>query len=48
MKFLFPSDYFNLKIECRDGTKRIVEIGDGHVSDIVGWTAESFAQLWVG
>ncbi|MCW5315706.1 ATP-grasp domain-containing protein [Nostoc sp. KVJ3] len=42
------SQFFSVDvIERRDGTKRIVEIGDGQVSDIVGWTAERFAQLWV-
>jgi ATP-grasp domain, R2K clade family 3 len=33
-------------IERRDGCKRIVEVGDGQVSDLVGWTAERFATLW--
>ena len=28
------------------GTERIVEIGDGQVSDLVGWTPSRFAQLW--
>nr|WP_242039612.1 ATP-grasp domain-containing protein [Anabaena sphaerica] len=42
------SQFFSVDvIERRDGTKRIVEIGDGQVSDIVGWTAERFSQLWV-
>ena len=43
------SKFFSVDvIQRRDGTKRIVEIGDGQVSDLVGWTAERFAQLWVG
>ncbi|MEY4531256.1 MAG: hypothetical protein RLZZ156_1977 [Deinococcota bacterium] len=25
---------------------RIVEIGDGQVSDLVGWSAERFAEIW--
>jgi ATP-grasp domain, R2K clade family 3 len=25
---------------------RIVELGDGQVSDLVGWTPEQFAQIW--
>lgn len=33
-------------IDRQDGLKRIVEIGDGQVSDIVGWSAEHFAQIW--
>jgi ATP-grasp domain, R2K clade family 3 len=35
-------------IERRDGCRRIVEIGDGQVSDLVGWTAKRFASMWVG
>ncbi|MBD2608607.1 ATP-grasp domain-containing protein [Scytonema hofmannii FACHB-248] len=42
------SQFFSVDvIERKDGTKRIVEIGDGQVSDIVGWTVERFTQLWV-
>ncbi|MBD2448873.1 ATP-grasp domain-containing protein [Nostoc sp. FACHB-152] len=42
------SKFFSVDvIECRDGSKRIVEIGDGQVSDLVGWTSERFAQCWV-
>jgi hypothetical protein len=33
-------------VERRDGALRIVEIGDGQVSDLVGWSAERFAQMW--
>ena len=57
IQFLFPSDYFNMKkpdegfvdqMSCfrSDGVQRIVEIGDKQVSDLVGWTAERFVQLW--
>ena len=43
------SKFFSVDVvERRDGVKRIVEIGDGQVSDLVGWTAERFAQLWLG
>jgi len=35
-------------VDRKDGVKRIVEIGDGQVSDLVGWSAERFAQLWGG
>jgi hypothetical protein len=28
------------------GIERIVEIGDGQVSDLVGWTPSCFAELW--
>jgi ATP-grasp domain, R2K clade family 3 len=41
------SKFFSVDvIERRDGCKRVVEIGDGQVSDLVGWTAERFASLW--
>jgi hypothetical protein len=33
-------------IENTHGDLRIVEIGDGQVSDLVGWTPERFAMLW--
>lgn len=35
-------------MERRDGVKRIVEIGDEQVSDLVEWTAKRFAELWLG
>ncbi len=33
-------------IDRKDGCQRIVEIGDGQVSGLVGWTAAYFAMLW--
>lgn len=42
------SQFFSVDVvERRDGCMRVVEIGDGQVSDLVGWTAERFAQLWI-
>lgn len=42
-----PSNFFSVDIARRsDGVLRVVEIGDGQVSDIVGWTANSFARMW--
>ncbi len=35
-------------IEREDGHLRIVEIGDGQVSDLVGWTPERFASILAG
>ncbi|MEP6496466.1 ATP-grasp domain-containing protein [Microcoleus vaginatus ZQ-A3] len=35
-------------VERQDGVKRIVEIGDGQVSDLIGWSVARFAQLWGG
>jgi hypothetical protein len=29
-----------------DGIQRVVEIGDGQVSDIVGWSPERFSEIW--
>ncbi|TYQ24855.1 hypothetical protein PseudUWO311_17730 [Pseudanabaena sp. UWO311] len=41
------SNFFSVDVvERRDGCKRVVEIGDGQVSDLVGWTSERFATLW--
>lgn len=41
------SDFFSVDVvRRRDGVERIVEIGDGQVSDLVGWEAQRFAQLW--
>lgn len=31
----------------RDGALRVVEVGDGQVSDLVGWSAVVFAGMWV-
>lgn len=33
-------------IERRDGCQRIVEIGDGQVSGLVGWSVDRFTNLW--
>jgi hypothetical protein len=33
-------------IENTNGDLRIVEIGDGQVSDLVGWTAARFVAIW--
>lgn len=42
-----PSPFFSVDIALRaDGVLRIVEIGDGQVSDLVGWETARFAQLW--
>jgi len=42
-----PSPFFSVDlIQRRDGANRVVEVGDGQVSDIVGWTADAFARMW--
>ena len=39
------SRFFSVDVIQRaDGKLRIVEIGDGQVSDLVGWTPENFAK----
>jgi ATP-grasp domain, R2K clade family 3 len=41
------SKFFSVDaIERRDSCQRIVEIGDGQVSGLVGWTIDRFAALW--
>lgn len=43
-----PSPFFSVDVaERSDGVLRVVEIGDGQVSDLVGWDAESFARIWL-
>jgi hypothetical protein len=41
------SPFFSVDVALNtDGRERIVEVGDGQVSDLVGWTCERFAELW--
>ncbi len=43
-----PSQFFSLDIVATDhGRERVIEIGDGQVSDLVGWEPERFAQVWL-
>ena len=42
----FPDGFISIDaIQRRDGVLRIVEIGDGQVSDLVGWTPHRFAEV---
>jgi ATP-grasp domain, R2K clade family 3 len=42
-----PSLFFSVDVARRaDGVERIVEIGDGQVSDLVGWSIKRFVGLW--
>jgi hypothetical protein len=42
------SNFFTVDVILRtDGQLRVVEIGDGQVSDLVGWSAERFADIWI-
>lgn len=44
-----PSPFFSVDVIKRsDGQLRIVEVGDGQVSDVVGWDVDSFAKIWEG
>lgn len=41
------SPFFSVDIvKHKDARDRVVEVGDGQVSDIVGWTAERLADIW--
>ena len=41
------SPFFSIDIAERlDGVLRIVEIGDGQVSDLTGWSVERFVGVW--
>ncbi len=41
------SNFFSVDIiQHGDGKLRIVEIGDGQVSDLVGWSVSSFVEIW--
>lgn len=43
------SPFYSVDVAARaDGVERIVEVGDGQVSDLVGWTPSRFADLWHG
>jgi hypothetical protein len=44
-----PSPFYSVDIaqpKDNDYEARLVEIGDGQVSDLVGWTPERFAEIW--
>ncbi len=42
------SPFFSIDVAIReDGESRVIEVGDGQVSDLVGWTPTRFAQAWL-
>jgi ATP-grasp domain, R2K clade family 3 len=42
-----PSKFFSVDVALRrDGELRVVEVGDGQVSDLVGWSPAEFASMW--
>jgi hypothetical protein len=42
-----PSPFFSVDVIRReDGVLRVVEVGDGQVSDLVGWSASAFVAIW--
>jgi hypothetical protein len=42
-----PSKVFSVDVARRqDGELRVIEVGDGQVSDLVGWSAAEFAFMW--
>lgn len=41
------SRFFSVDVALRDdGVARVVEIGDGQVSDLVGWSPDRFVEMW--
>jgi hypothetical protein len=43
-----PSKFFSVDVARRqDGALRVVEVGDGQVSDLVGWSPLAFAAMWL-
>jgi hypothetical protein len=39
--------FFSVDVAIReDGVERVVEVGDGQVSDLVGWDVNGFSKLW--
>lgn len=41
------SRFFSIDVaETTEHETRIVELGDGQVSDLVGWTPERFSEIW--
>jgi hypothetical protein len=41
------SPFFSVDMVVRgDGKLRLVEVGDGQVSDLVGWAADAFVDIW--
>jgi hypothetical protein len=39
--------FFSVDVVRRaDGALRVVEVGDGQVSDLVGWSVERFTRIW--
>lgn len=42
-----PSPFFSVDtIRRADGVLRVVEVGDGQVSDLVGWSPLAFMAMW--
>jgi hypothetical protein len=43
-----PSQFFSVDVaRRREGALRVVEVGDGQVSDLVGWSPKELADMWV-
>lgn len=41
------SPFFSVDVAIDDaGRTRIIEIGDGQVSDLVGWSPDEFVGIW--
>jgi hypothetical protein len=43
-----PSKFYSVDVARRcDGADRVVEVGDGQVSDLVGWAPDAFTDVWL-
>ena len=43
-----PSKFFSVDVAHRaDGKLRVVEVGDGQVTDLVGWSVDAFEDMWI-
>lgn len=43
----FQQPFFSVDVaEDETGRHRVIEIGDGQVSDLVGWTVDDFVRMW--
>lgn len=42
------SDFVSVDVVQRtDGVTRVVEVGDGQVTDLVGWSPDAFVAMWI-
>lgn len=45
---VIKSPFYSVDVaERTDGVLRVIEIGDGQVSDLVGWDVDTFTRIWI-